>query len=195
MRGSPLAASRGGPSGSFRRGQIGLVRLRRDGARLAFAAPPSTRADVDPETLARTVAALGLTDADVNRAQLLDNGTVWLALFVADAATVLALQPDHAALRSLPKVGVIGRHPDEGGPAVEVRAFAASVGIPEDPVTGSLQASAAQWLTEVGVLLDRYVAAQGSRIQREGRVHLERDGDELWVGGDTHTVVDGTIEL
>lgn len=184
-----------GPERIVQEGQIGLVRLRRDGGRLAFAAPPSTRADVDPETLARTVAALGLTDADVNRAQLLDNGTVWLALFVADAATVLALQPDHAALRSLPKVGVIGRHPDEGGPAVEVRAFAASVGIPEDPVTGSLQASAAQWLTEVGVLPDRYVAAQGSRIQREGRVHLERDGDQLWVGGDTHTVVDGTIEL
>ena len=63
------------------------------------------------------------------------------------------------------------------------------------PVTGSLQASAAQWLIDAGELPDRYVAAQGTRIGRAGRVHLERADGEVWVGGGTHTVVDGTIDL
>jgi PhzF family phenazine biosynthesis protein len=176
-------------------GQIGLVRLRKHGERLAFAAPPSTRADVDPGTLSSTFAALGLTASDVEQAQLLDNGTEWLAMVLTDAATVLALEPDHAALASLPKIGVIGPHPDGGEAAIEVRAFAASVGVPEDPVTGSLQASAAQWLIGAGELPDRYVATQGTRIGRLGQVHLERSGGEVWVGGGTHTVVDGSIEI
>jgi PhzF family phenazine biosynthesis protein len=176
-------------------GQVGLVRLRRDGAQLAFAAPPSTRSDVDPEILDRTVAALGLASADVQEAQRLDNGTVWLGLLLADAAAVLAVAPDHATLASLPKVGVIGRHPEGADAAIEVRAFAASVGVPEDPVTGSLQASTAQWLIGAGVLPDRYVATQGSCIGRLGRVELERVDDDVWVGGATHTLIEGTIDL
>jgi PhzF family phenazine biosynthesis protein len=175
--------------------QAGLVRLRQDAAGLAFAAPPSTRADVDPASLAPVLAALGLSAGDVRQAQLLDNGVAWLTLVLADAATVLSLEPDHAALASLPKVGVVGGHPDGADAAVEVRAFAASVGVTEDPVTGSLQASAAQWLIEAGVLPDRYVAAQGTRLGRLGRAHLERADGEVWVGGGTHTVVDGTIEV
>jgi PhzF family phenazine biosynthesis protein len=176
-------------------GKVGLVRLRQDAAGLAFAAPPSTRADVAPPTLARTLAALDLTDADVQQAQRLDNGTEWLALLLTDAAAVLALEPDHAALASLPKVGVIGPHPDGADAAIEVRAFAASVGVPEDPVTGSLQASTAQWLIGAGVLPDRYVASQGRCIGRLGRVELERVDDDVWVGGGTHTLIEGTIEL
>jgi PhzF family phenazine biosynthesis protein len=176
-------------------GNIGLVNLRQDGAGLAFAAPPSTRTDVDASLLAPTVAALGLRVGDVRQAQLLDNGTAWLAVLLADAATVLALEPDHGALASLPKVGVIGPHPAGADAAIEVRAFAASVGVPEDPVTGSLQASAAQWLIEAGLLPDRYVAIQGTRIGRLGRVHLERAGGEVWVGGGTHTIVDGMVDL
>jgi PhzF family phenazine biosynthesis protein len=174
---------------------VGLVRLRRDPHGLAFAAPPCTRTPVDAAELAATLAALGLPESSVEEARLLDNGTVWLAVLVADAATVLGLRPDHAALRSRPKVGVIGRHPAGTAAAVEVRAFAASVGIAEDPVTGSLQASVAQWLTDTGVLPPRYEATQGTCIGRDGRVHLVREGDEVWVGGGTHTVVDGTIDL
>jgi PhzF family phenazine biosynthesis protein len=176
-------------------GQIGLVRLRQGGDGLAFAAPPCTRAEVDRATLDRTVAALRLTAADVHEAQLLDNGTVWLALLLTDAATVLALEPDHTALASLPKVGVIGPHPEGSDAAIEVRAFAASVGIPEDPVTGSLQASTAQWLIDAGVLPERYTATQGTRIGRLGRVRLERSGGDVWVGGGTHTLIEGTIDL
>ena len=183
------------PEVIVQQGNVGLVRLRQGPDGLAFAAPPCTRTAVEAAELTATVAALGLPEAAVEDAQLLDNGTVWLAVLVADAATVLALRPDHAALRSRPKVGVIGRHPAGPGPAIEVRAFAASVGILEDPVTGSLQAAVAQWLTETGVLPARYEATQGTCIGRDGRVHLVREGDHVWVGGGTHTVVDGMIEL
>ena len=182
------------PDEIVQEGAVGLVRLRRSDSRLAFAAPPSTTTAPDPDVLAAAIAALGLAAGAVERAAVLDNGTAWLALLVDDATSVLDLEPDHAALRTLPKVGVIGRRRD-GDAAIEVRAFAASVGITEDPVTGSLQASVAQWLTAAGDLPGQYVAAQGTCIGREGRVHIERVGEDVWVGGGTHTVVDGTIDV
>jgi PhzF family phenazine biosynthesis protein len=188
--------SGGEPKGEeiVQQGQVGLVRIRNE-APLAFAAPPSTRRDPTPEVLIAALAALGLEAVDVGDAQLLDNGTDWLAVLVEDASTVLALEPDHAALRELPKTGVVGWHPVESECAIEVRAFADSVGISEDPITGSLQASVAQWLFDLGRVPDRYRAAQGTQIGRHGRVEVERVGDDVWIGGGTHTLVDGTVAL
>jgi PhzF family phenazine biosynthesis protein len=174
---------------------VGLVPIRASGARSAFAAPTPRMSAVDEATLLPVLAALGLARDRVRAARWLDNGPKWLGLHVDDAATVLALEPDHSALRTLAKVGVLGAHP-AGGPAdVEVRAFAAPIGIPEDPVTGSLNASFAQWLIGEGVLPARYVAAQGTRLQRAGRVHIERDGDTVWVGGDSVACVQGELTL
>lgn len=171
----------------------GLVPIRLDGDRTAFAAPPSTRSAVDAGLLSKVCAALGLVDAQVQAALWLDNGPDWLALRLADADTVLGIEPDHAALKSLAKVGVIGPHRAGGECQFEVRAFAAPVGIPEDPVTGSLNASLAQWLIGEGVAPPRYVAAQGTRLQRAGRVHVERDGDTVWVGGRSLSVIRGEL--
>lgn len=173
----------------------GLVPIRLDGARSAFAAPPSKREGVDDETLARVIGALGLDRRKVHAAQWLDNGPRWLTLLVEDAATVLALEPDHSALKHLPKVGVVAPHPAGGECQYEVRAFAASVGIVEDPVTGSLNASIAQWLIGQGIAPDRYVAAQGTRMERSGRVHIERDGDTTWVGGHSVSCIRGELSL
>jgi PhzF family phenazine biosynthesis protein len=166
----------------------GLVRVRR-GERLAFAAPPSTRTEPDPEVARAVLDALGLDPAEVVNASVLDNGTEWFALDVADAEIVLAIEPDHAALQTLPKVGVVGLD----GETLVARAFAASAGVPEDPVTGSLQASVAQWLMHEGRLPSSYVASQGTRIGRDGRVHVERDGDDVWIGGATVTVIEGSL--
>jgi PhzF family phenazine biosynthesis protein len=168
----------------------GLVRVRR-GERLAFAAPPSTRSAPDPEVARAVLAALGLDEADVVAASVLDNGTEWCAIELPDAEAVLAIEPDHAALRTLPKVGVVGRD----GDTLVARAFAASAGVPEDPVTGSLHASVAQWMIESGRLPSRYVASQGTRIGRDGRVHVERDGDDVWIGGATVTVIEGSLSV
>jgi PhzF family phenazine biosynthesis protein len=166
----------------------GLVRLRR-GERLAFAAPPSTRTAPDPAVSSAVTAALGIDPQVVLRSAVLDNGTEWFALELPDPQAVLDLEPDHVALRALPKVGVVAR--DGGG--LVARAFAASAGVPEDPVTGSLQASVAQWLMDEGRMPASYVASQGTRIGRDGRVHVERRGGDVWIGGATTTLVEGVL--
>jgi PhzF family phenazine biosynthesis protein len=174
---------------------VGLVRVQRDGTRLAFAAPPCRRAPVEPALLAQVLAALGLEAAEVQDASWLDNGPQWLGLRVASAARLLALAPDHAALRGLAKVGLVAPQPAGAGTGFEVRAFADPVGIPEDPVTGSLNASLAQWLIDAGSAPKSYVAAQGTAMGRAGRVHVHDDGRDTWVGGDVAGCIEGSVEL
>jgi PhzF family phenazine biosynthesis protein len=174
---------------------VGLVRVRRDGARLAFAAPPCRRSAVEPGLLTQVCAALGLPAADVLASSWLDNGPSWLALRITSAETLCALTPDHAALRHLAKVGVIAPQAAGADTAFEVRAFATPIGVDEDPVTGSLNASLAEWLMDSGEAPRSYVAAQGSALGRAGRVHLHHDGQTLWVGGDVTVVVDGQVRL
>ncbi len=200
---------------------IGLVRIRRRGHLLAFAAPPLTRSTPSPALVTEIAAALGLSAQQIVTAQLLDNGPVWLGLLLDSPDTVLALEPDHAALKALGhKVGVAGvvksqadiqliarssrearafnGHdvPVSAEPDLEVRAFAAPIGVPEDPVTGSLNASLAQWLTAEGLAPDRYLAAQGTCLGRAGRVHIERDAEsQVWVGGESVTCISGAVTL
>jgi PhzF family phenazine biosynthesis protein len=174
---------------------VGLVRIRLDEGRAAFAAPPMLATAVDEALLGDVLAALGVSRAQMQRARWLDNGLKWLALQLDSAATVLALAPDHAAMKKLVETGVVGPHPPGGECNVEVRAFVACVDVPEDPVTGSLNASLAQWLIGEGVLPERYVAAQGTRLGRAGRVHLAREGATVWVGGDCVSVVRGELVL
>ena len=178
---------------------VGLVRLRRGAAQLAFAAPPLQRSPASTTLLARVAAALGIAPAQLQTAQMLDNGTAWLGLLLDDPRTVLALQPDFAALAATgQKVGVAARYPQPAadGPHLEVRGFAAHLGVNEDPVTGSLNASLAQWLLAEGLVPETYVAAQGHCLQRAGRVQLQRDGaGQVWVGGRSVTCVAGTVRL
>ena len=173
---------------------IGLVPLRR-GGRLAFAAPPTTVERVDAELLHRVYAALGLEPSRVRDAAWLSNGFPQLVLLVDAAATVLALKPDHAALKGLGKVGVVAPHPAGGAPDFEVRFFAAAIGINEDPVTGSLNANIARWLIDSGRAPARYVAAQGTAMGRAGRIHVLRDDQGTWIGGDVAACVAGTVLL
>lgn len=200
---------------------VGLVRLRRQGRQLAFAAPPLQRSTPSPALLAQVAAALGLQAPQILAAQLLDNGPVWLGLLLDSPDTVLALEPDHLSLKNLgQKVGVasVNRSQDAiqlisrssrearafsghdaqmlAEPDLEVRAFAAPVGVNEDPVTGSLNASLAQWLMADGHLPARYLAAQGACLGRAGRVHLERDTTgQVWVGGESVTCLSGAVTL
>ena len=175
----------------------GLVRIRRDGQRLSFAAPPLLRnGPLEPAELARIMAGLGLTAADVLGSAWCDNGPPWRALLLRDAATVLALRPDAALLQGL-DVGVVGAHPVGHACAFEVRAFfpGAGGGLAEDPVTGSLNAALAQWLIAAGLAPPRYVAAQGTALGRAGRVFVQHDGVDVWVGGDVVTCIRGEVML
>jgi PhzF family phenazine biosynthesis protein len=171
----------------------GLVALRRRGDRLAFAAPPLVRSGpADEDDLRAAAAALRLPEEQVLAAEWIDNGPGWLGVRLASADEVLALTPEWAAFGDL-KIGVVGAHADGAEAAVEVRAFCPQFGIPEDPVTGSLNAGLAQWLIGSGVLPSSYTAAQGTVLGRAGRVHVEQVGDTVWVGGETTTVVTGQV--
>jgi PhzF family phenazine biosynthesis protein len=176
---------------------VGLVELRRDDV-LAFAAPPTTRSGPLDEPLLDALA----TGLGIDRAALIDhqrvvNGPNWLCVRLGTADEVLALEPDFGRLGALgADIGVIGFYPAGSPCRYETRAFALDAGVSEDPVTGSLGASVAQWLHRVGAVPDHYVAAQGARVGRAGRVHVDIDPDgTVWIGGATVTRVTGTVNL
>lgn len=173
----------------------GLVRIRRDGDVLAFAAPPLQRSgplnDADVERIA---AGLGLAQADIVDHQWCDNGPGWQAVLLESAEQVLTLEPDPAILAGL-DIGVVGPH-SSGDVDFEVRAFfPGNSGLTEDPVTGSLNAALAQWLIGSGRAPDAYLAAQGTAMGRAGRVHVMVEGDDIWIGGRSVTVVSGEVSF
>ena len=179
----------------------GLVQIEHQGDTLAFAAPPLQCSKPSPALVPLVASALGLRPHQIQAAQLLDNGPVWLGLLLDSADTVLGLTPDHARLKDLGQdVGVIHIAPDAGDdperPGAVVRAFAAPMGNPEDPVTGSLNASLAQWLIAEGLAPTRYLVAQGECLGRAGRVYIHQDAQgQVWVGGHTVTCIEGTALL
>jgi PhzF family phenazine biosynthesis protein len=174
---------------------IGLVRVKRDGARLAFAAPPLRHSGpVDAAGRAQVLAALRIAPVQLLDLVWCDNGPGWMAARLPDAASVLALQPDFVAMQGL-KLGVVGAHPNGADCQFEVRAFVPDLGVPEDPVTGSLNAGLALWLQGAGLAGDRYVAAQGAALGRAGRVHVVRDAEATWIGGDVTPLIHGQVRL
>ncbi len=175
----------------------GLVRIRRDGKRLAFAAPPLLHSgDVKQDTLARIAGALGIDSAQIRAAQWVDNGPGWVAVMLATRAEVLAIKPDSAAW-ARQNIGVVApwdSKVDGDDAQFEVRAFF-GVRPTEDPVTGSLNASLAQWLIGTGMAPGAYVASQGTALGRAGRVHVARIGGDIWIGGDTTICIDGRLSV
>lgn len=176
---------------------IGLVRIRRDAAGLAFEAPPLWReGPLDPSLRERVRAGLGVAVDELVDAQWVDNGPPWLALRLRSRAAVLAVRPDYAALDGL-MVGVFAAcgEGDAVDAQFESRAFIAGEAAPEDPVTGSLNAGIARWLLRESAAPDRYVISQGTVMGRAGRVQVERVGDALWIGGACVTCIEGTVTL
>jgi PhzF family phenazine biosynthesis protein len=177
---------------------VGLVRIRRQAGRLAFAAPPLRRSGpLEADLLDRIIGGLGLSRTDVLHHQWVDNGPGWCAVMLASAEQVLAVQPDWARLEGL-KLGLVGAQTPDHDARFELRALisnASGGGNFEDPVTGSLNASVAQWLFGAGLAPSSYVAAQGAVLQRAGRVYLDRVGDTVWVGGDVAICIEGEVSL
>jgi len=171
----------------------GLVTVRCDGERLAFAAPPRTRSGPLTESeLDEVISVLRIGRDQVVDAQWVSNGPGWVAVLMESAEAVLAVEPVVAHDRII-DIGVVGPH---HGSEVdfEIRGlFSVNSGtLVEDPVTGSLNASVAQWLFESGRAKDSYVAAQGTRLGRRGRVYLSRDANgQVWVAGASRTLMSG----
>lgn len=185
---------------------VGLVKLRRDGGRLAFAAPPLRKSGpLAEEDLALIARGLRIARSDIVGHAWCDNGPNWRGVLLGSAEQVLALQPDAAVLAGLDvgvvgprgKVGVVAPHGAGEDIAFEVRAFfPGNNAMAEDPVTGSLNAALAQWLIGAGLAPTQYIAAQGTAMGRAGRVHVEQDErGEIWIGGASVTCVDGQVRL
>ncbi len=172
----------------------GLVTIDTSQAGLRFAAPPLVRSGPVDEQLAHHVAdILRIGRDEIVDLQWADNGPGWIAVLLASADAVLAVRPGPTDL----DLGIAGPYPAGGPAAFEVRAFLPKNGTTdEDPVTGSLNASLAQWLLATGRAKAPYVARQGTALGRSGEVRITTDDDgQVWVGGRTVTCVFGTVEL
>jgi PhzF family phenazine biosynthesis protein len=172
----------------------GLVPIRAEAGSLAFAAPPLVRSGPVEEPLAERVCGmLGISRAEIVDLSWADNGPGWIAVLLASAEAVLAVQPRPGDL----DVGIAGPHPAGGPAAFEVRAFFPGNGVTyEDPVTGSFNASLAQWLLGAGRARAPYLARQGTALGRNGQVRISQDDDgQVWVGGSVVTCVSGTVDL
>lgn len=172
----------------------GLVSIARTGSGLAFAAPPLIRSGpVDEATIVEIAGILRIGRDEIVDAQWADNGPGWMAVLLDSADAVLALEPErwHA---SRVDIGVVGPYPAGGSFAFELRAFFSDHlgNLLEDPVTGSLNASVAQWLVGTGRAVTPYIASQGTRLGRAGRIEVIRDEEGgLWIGGSTRTLFSG----
>ena len=174
--------------------ETGLVPVRRTLTGLAFSAPPLLHSGpVEEELVERIASVLGLERSEIVDSQWVDNGPGWVAVLLADADAVLDVRPGFSEL----DLGVVGPYPQGSPLAFEVRAFFSKDGaLIEDPVTGSLNASLAEWLLRTGRASVPYVAGQGTALGRSGRVEVSRDSDgAIWVGGRTVTCVSGEVEL
>jgi len=160
---------------------------------LAFAAPDRLRSGrLDDAYVDQIAVALGVDRAEIIGHQWADNGPGWAAVRLSSADQVLALTPDFSAIPDA-KLGVLGAHPDGAEHEYEIRAFVPGVGVAEDPVTGSLNASVAQWLIGENLAPNSYTATQGTALGRSGVISITAEDDEIWVGGDTSICIRGTV--
>ncbi|MNY95166.1 PhzF family phenazine biosynthesis protein [Acinetobacter calcoaceticus] len=138
-------------------------------------------------------------------AALVDVGARWVVLQAVNAEAVLAAQPDFAALKQHDlemKVGgatVYGFYENNDEQKhIEVRSFAPSIGINEDPVCGSGNGSVASFIRYHGILPaqnDQVLSSQGRVLGRDGQLQLNLYQDKILVGGSAVTCIDGTIKL
>ena len=173
---------------------VGLIKINKHISLLEFAAPPLVRTGLlDNATLNKIIKALSISPSDVIQHQWVDNGPGWCAVMLVSAEQVLDIKPDWSELAPL-NLGIVGPHSVDQEEAFEIRSFVGSGGY-EDPVTGSLNASLAQWLVGANLTKTPYVAAQGTNLQRKGRIHIRQANGNIWVGGHVVEVIRGEISV
>ncbi|MFJ2618243.1 PhzF family phenazine biosynthesis protein [Glutamicibacter sp. NPDC087344] len=180
--------------------QAGLIPVRINESVLSFQSPARVRSHaLDQAELQPICEILGISAEHVDAAFWADNGPGWVAVLLNSAQAVLELSPDASKHQGQWKIGVLGPlEPQDanrrGGFEVRALKFADGV-LLEDPVTGSLNAAAAEWLIENGRATAPFTNHQGTVLGRRGRVDFELVDGTLWTGGATQVLIDGYFNV
>ncbi len=185
----------------------GVLTIRPEGeddARLIFAETPAAKFVHEYATSVDVISqALGVDVSSDPPPASVDNGPTWTFVHLPDPALIGAMKPDMSALSRLSEdfglTGLAVFALTGEDPMVRIRCFAPFFGVPEDPVTGSANASLPTYLAHYG-LLERtgrtYTSSQGLEMGRDGRVHVHvREDDRVEIGGQAVTVIEGEIRL
>jgi trans-2,3-dihydro-3-hydroxyanthranilate isomerase len=151
-------------------------------------------------------AALGLAEPDLaadEPAQVVSTGAAHLMVPVRDRAAVDRAAPDPARLRALlHQAGGEGcylysRDPAAADAVAYARFFNPTMGIAEDPATGSAAGPLAARLAAAGQIPDQatVVIEQGHALGRPSRIQVEVTGPRIRVGGSGLVVAEGTLTL
>lgn len=176
---------------------VGLVEIDISNPDLpAFTAPPTTIRPMSDANFKAISEVLEIPQDRIMHCAELDNGPVWQVMQLDSAAAVLALDSARVRWPTFKSIGVIGVHPATHECDYEVRMLAPSSGMSEDPITGSLNSALAHWLQSEGRLDSPVTVAQGTRIDRHGRVAITPlDNQQVKIGGQTHILIEGTVRL
>jgi len=185
---------------------VGLVELAVQGEgenlRLTFGLPPAAVTPLKPDDVDELEAVLGHAIVREAAPAIVNVGAVWVVAQLSSVGDLLALAPDFARSAVFERrLGVTGitvfaAH-EAGDAAIEVRSFAPSCGVDEDPVCGSGNGSVAVFRRERGMLPaagTTYTASQGRCVGRDGRISVAVDTEgKVILGGACVTCVDGTL--
>jgi PhzF family phenazine biosynthesis protein len=174
---------------------VGIVDIDISAKPFAFVAPPTKIEPLPDHRLSAITDALSISASAILNSAQLNNGPIWQVIQLETAEQVLALDSSQIKWPKFTPVGLIGAHPAEHECDFEVRLLAPSSGMSEDPITGSLNAALAHWMQSNGQLKSAITVAQGTNIKRHGRVSIKPVGNQVLIGGDTHTLIDGQVFL
>ncbi|MGB7306689.1 MAG: PhzF family phenazine biosynthesis protein [Burkholderiaceae bacterium] len=176
---------------------VGLIDIEVGPDTLAFAAPPTIIEPMSAQQFSAITSRLDIPARAIVRTAQLNNGPVWQAFQLACADDVLAIDSSRVRWPAFKSIGFIGPHLSGAPCDFEVRMLAPSSGMREDPITGSLISALASWMRADGHLTGPISIAQGSRIERYGRVAVRPDetSNQIFIGGHTHVLIDGTVIL
>jgi len=161
----------------------------------AFEAPPTQLQAMDSVQRSTILKTLGISDQQVLNSAQLDNGPVWQVFELDSAESVLAVDSSLVRWPEFKAIGLIGAHENSHECDFEVRMLAPSSGMSEDPITGSLNSALAHWLQDQQRLNNPLTIAQGTKINRCGRISIQQTDNAILIGGDVHLLIDGTVQL
>ena len=174
---------------------VGVVDIDVSGDAPAFAAPPTAIRTMDETMRSSIISVLDIAPETIVDCAELDNGPVWQAFHLSSATAVLAVDSSRVRWPTFKAIGLIGPHPPGSECDYEVRMVAPSSGMSEDPITGSLNAALAHWMVSDARLTGPIKVAQGTSIGRFGRISIRPVDATIWIGGHTHIVIEGTVDL